>query len=293
MIFFTISGYLVTESWRRDPHIVRFVARRMLRLWPGLAVATVVIVLVGATLSTLPLSEYFGHDTQQFLTRNLALRQAFHLPGVFEPPSTSAVNGSWWTIRLETKCYLYLGLLGLVGLRRRWLPLLALALVIVRYVKTLPGHPDADAFQNLYALYVVFFFTGVCLRQFRAELLRFRMPWGLSMAAIATLAVFKGWLPLAEWAVLPTLVLAIGSMSTPGLRSAGRLGDLSYGIYLYAYFVQQIVIRHWPGTPSFAGTLALSILVTSMTAWCSWHLVEAPALGAKRHLRRWFPDQAV
>ena len=292
MVFFTLSGYLVTESWYRDPHIVRFVLRRMLRIWPALAAATLLIALAGAALSTLPPGRYFGHDTVQFITRNLQLRQAFHLPGVFDDMPGAAVNGSWWTIRLETKCYLYLGGLGLLGLRRRGLSLLALAACLVLFIRTLPGHTEADAARNLYVLYAGFFFTGVCARQYRAELVRAKR-WGwLAIPALLAASLALRQPALAEWTLIPAAALGLGTRRTPGLRAAGRFGDLSYGTYLYAFFVQQLVIRAWPGTPSLAGTLLLALLGTSAIAWASWHVVEAPALRLKRHLRHWFHDHA-
>lgn len=292
MVFFTISGYLVAESWYRDPQIVRFLLRRMLRIWPALATATLLVVFAGALLTTAPPGTYFGHETRHFIARNLEFRQAFHLPGVFDGEPPGAVNGSWWTIRLETKCYLYLGLLGLIGLRRRLLSLLALIACAVTFARTLPGHAGADAHQNLYTLYVAFFFTGTCARQFRAELTQARRWLWIVILALLAIALATHLPALGEWATIPAVVLTIGTRSTPGLRAAGRFGDLSYGTYLYAYFVQQAIIRSWHGTPSLAGTLALAIVVSSAIAWLSWHTVERPALQLKPHLRRWFPDHA-
>lgn len=292
MVFLTISGYLVAESWYRDPHIVRFLLRRMLRIWPGLAAATLLIVLAGALLTTAPPGSYFGRETWHFIARNLEFRQAFHLPGVFDGKPAGAVNGSWWTIRLETKCYLYLGLLGLIGLRRRLLSLLALIACAVTFARTLPGHAGANAHQNLYTLYVAFFFTGTCARQFRTELLRARRWLWIAILALLAIALATQLPTLGEWATIPAVVLAIGTRSTPGLRAAGRFGDLSYGTYLYAYFVQQAILRSWPGTPPLAGALALAIVATGAIAWLSWHTVERSALRLKPHLRRWFPDHA-
>ncbi len=111
----------------------------------------------------------------------------------------------------------------------------------------------------------------------------------LALLAIASATHFPA---LGEWAAIPAVVLTIGTRSTPGLRAAGRFGDLSYGTYLYAYFVQQAIIRSWPGTPSLAGTLALATVVSSAIAWLSWHTVERSALRLKPQLRRWFPDRA-
>lgn len=297
MIFFVISGYLVAESWYRDPHIVRFTTRRLLRLWPALAVATIAIVLACAVITTLPWHDFWVGGARHFVTRNLQLRASYQLPGVFaaQPgnPSLSAVNGSWWTIPLEAKCYGYLAALGLIGLRRRWLSTLVLGLVAFQYLRTLPGGRTADAHQNLSLLYIGFFMAGVCARQFRNELMRFPIRWLGAGAGVLVLALTTGRLGLAEWVVIAPATLLLGSLSTPLLRDAGRFGDLSYGIYLYAYFVQQLTTRFWLATPTLATSLFVSVSVTVVLAWCSWHAVEAPALGLKRHLRQWFPDQAV
>jgi peptidoglycan/LPS O-acetylase OafA/YrhL len=296
MIFFVISGYLVAESWCRDPHVVRFVLRRFLRLWPALAVATIVITLASVFVTTLPPGGYFGRETLHFVTHNLQLRVVYSLPGVFSADANkamSAVNGSWWTIPLEMKCYLYLAFLGIIGLRRRWLSLVALGIVGYLYFQSLPGHPKGNATHNLRFLDIGFFMTGVCARQFTAVLVRFRILWSCAALAFLIYAAATVHYDLAIWAVITPLVLIGGSLSTPWLRAAGRFGDLSYGIYIYGYFVQQLTVRYWPRTPSLAGSLVVASIVAMGLAWCSWHAVEAPALRLKRHLRRWFPDQAV
>lgn len=295
-VFFIISGYLVAESWCRDPHFVRFAMRRFLRIWPALAAATVIIALVGALVTTLSPSEYFHSDTLRFITHNLQLRIAYDLPGVFtSSPSgaMSAVNGSWWSIPLEMKCYLYLALLGLVGLRRRWLVVFALMLVVIWYIRTLPGHPKANALHNLRYLCIAFFMTGICARQFMDVLLRFRIAWLCVGVLLFIAAVASGTGDLALWVVLAPLVLVAGSLSTPWVRAASRFGDLSYGIYIYAYFVQQLSVRYWPGPQSLVASTCVSAVIAAALAWCSWHAVEAPALGLKRKLRTWFPDGAA
>lgn len=287
MVFFILSGYLVAQSWYRDPHLMRFLLRRLLRLWPALAVGTLAIAAAGTLLITLPLRGYLGHATWQFVARNLQFRTVYQLPGVFPKvphvPGISAVNGSWWSIPLEFRCYLYLAVLGLVGLRRRWVSLAALAAVLVQ----LRHHG------GIKPLYTAFFLSGVCAWQFRDECLRFRVWLMTAGALLMAVALASGAFWAAEWLVLVPATLVAGSADTPGMRAAGAIGDLSYGIYLYAYFVQQCVVRYWPGTPSLTGSLSAAVVLTGVVAWCSWHAVEAPALKLKRHLRHWFPDHAA
>lgn len=287
MTFFTLSGYLVAQSWYRDPHLARFLCRRLLRLWPALAVGTLAIGLAGAFLTDLPLHDYLGHATWQFVAKNLQLRTVYQLPGVFAKvagdPGISAVNGSWWSIPLEFKCYLYLAVLGLIGLRRRWLSLLALALVLLRL-----RHDHATGM-----LYTSFFLGGVCAWQYRDVCRRFRMPLLLAGCAVIGTALACGAYRWVQWSILVPATLVAGSANTPRLRDVGKVGDLSYGIYLYAYFVQQCVVRYWPGSPPLAVSLPVAAVLTGIVAWCSWHAVEAPALRLKNGLRRWFPDHAA
>ena len=295
-MFFVMSGYLVTESWYNDPHIMRFAMRRFLRIWPGLVVAAVVIAVAGAVVTSIPLHEYFDRGVRRFVMFNAQLRPIYGLPGVFETtpanPNLSAVNGSWWTIPVEARCYAYVAVLGAIGLRQRLLSLLALSAVALMYFKTLPGHALDNGFDNLCYYYSVFFLTGVCARQFDAEIRRYRLLLLGVGAACLLLATLDQYIRLAAWLVVAPLTLWLGLRSTPGLRAAARFGDLSYGIYLYAFFVQQLSVRYWPATDSYVATTAVATIVTALLGWCSWHAAEAPALSLKRRLRQWFPDLA-
>ena len=84
-IFFIISGYLVAQSWSRDPNASRFLARRALRIFPGLAVCVLVSVfLIGPIFTTLTLKQYFrDHATFHYL-RDIALYIQYYLPGVLQ-----------------------------------------------------------------------------------------------------------------------------------------------------------------------------------------------------------------
>src|SRR5689334_15260083 len=83
-IFFVISGYLVAQSWLRDPDARRFLQRRLLRIVPGLAAVVLVTVFVlGPLLSTLPAAAYFADPRTWTYLANLAFYPADALPGLF------------------------------------------------------------------------------------------------------------------------------------------------------------------------------------------------------------------
>ena len=49
--FFAISGYLITLSWLRTPQLRTFLLKRVLRIYPGFIVASIISLLVFAPLS--------------------------------------------------------------------------------------------------------------------------------------------------------------------------------------------------------------------------------------------------
>ena len=99
-IFFTISGYLVVDSWRRDPSLWRFAARRSLRIFPGLAVCVLLSAFVlGPILTPLPLRTYFTHSQVTDYLANIVLDIHYSLPLVFATnPYPHVVNGSLWSL---------------------------------------------------------------------------------------------------------------------------------------------------------------------------------------------------
>ncbi|MGI4959456.1 MAG: acyltransferase family protein, partial [Janthinobacterium lividum] len=123
IIFFAISGYLITTSYLKSQSKPRFVLARLLRLLPGLAAVLVVLAfLLGPQVSTLTMAGYFGSwAPYHYVLGNLSLVAKFqdHLPSVFlDNPFAGAVNGSLWTLQYEVGCYGAVLLLGLVGALR-------------------------------------------------------------------------------------------------------------------------------------------------------------------------------
>ena len=102
-IFFSLSGYLVAESWRRDPSLGRYFLRRGLRLLPGLAGVTVLSAfLLGPLLSPVPLGDYLTAPNTWADLQNVVFHIRFELPGVFATnPLAGIVNGSLWTLPME------------------------------------------------------------------------------------------------------------------------------------------------------------------------------------------------
>jgi peptidoglycan/LPS O-acetylase OafA/YrhL len=295
LVFFSVSGYLVAQSWDADPNLPRFAARRLLRIWPGLAVVVLLTVLVwGPLLTFIPTGEYFRHVWTREYLHNLRFSMRDILPVRLDGNALPlAVNGPLWTIPLELKCYVALAILGAAGLlRSKWWAVLLTAVLLVRYAVIEPrGDQLVDAWawtlEQRYLLeFGLFFAAGVLLHFLdldgaRRKLLLVAGAWLLGAAAVAF-----GRPLLALWFVVPATVIAFGVASLPYARRAGRFGDLSYGFYIYAFPIQQTLIWLYGKKLPWMAVFALVLVTTAAFAAASWHLVEKRALRLKPKRRQ-------
>ncbi len=128
----------------------------------------------------------------------------------------------------------------------------------------------------------VFFCHGVCLYYFRSFFATHTKSILLVLGTIRGILFSVDQEYTALFLLLPPLAILFGSASTPCIRDTGRYGDISYGVYLYAFPVQQTIISLFGNHLTIWSALSLSTAVTVALAFLSWHLVESPALQLKK-----------
>jgi peptidoglycan/LPS O-acetylase OafA/YrhL len=284
-IFFTISGYLIAESWDRDPNIGRFFARRALRIFPGLTACVLLTVFVlGPCFTTLSLAEYFSNShTWQYL-RNVALNIVYFLPGVFQENLVpNAVNGSLWSLPVEFIMYVMVSLAGVMH-GGRWLHagLAVLSCGVSYFWAQRTEQPLAFYGIDVREIFIcgAYFWVGATVYKFG---LRRHFSLYLTLLASAALFVLARWTPVlafGAWVLLPLAVLSFGFDNSAILNRFTRSGDYSYGIYIYAFPIQQSVVHLWPSVPVTLYILICGAL-TLACAILSWHLIEKRALAFK------------
>jgi peptidoglycan/LPS O-acetylase OafA/YrhL len=311
LIFFSISGFLVSRSWARNPRIVPFVVKRALRLMPALIVAlTLTALVLGPFVSVLQPRAYFDDPaTKTYMVNNTLMQTDYELPGVFASNHYPiAVNGSLWTLPLEVKAYVLVVLLGLGGLlaRRRRLmigiailavltcvdalrPILPGANYFVALLRSIPASPELVEQANLgtfniFAEMFAAFAIGAALFSLRRWVV---LRWELAVLAVAiwcgTIALGGSAPAIGAVVVGPYLVLCLAYGTHAFVRLPSRWGDYSYGAYIYAFPVQQTIsFLLYP-----IGGWLMFLLATPITfalAIPSWHLIERPALEIKHRL---------
>jgi len=294
--FFLLSGMLVTASFDRQRSAPRFAVLRIARLWPAVALGSLVTVfIVGPLFTTLPLREYFSSgmtwaNLDNFST--IVMNTGWALPGVFEHNRFPVdVSSPLWTLPLQVRCYLIVlaaGMLGLLSSPRG--ALLAAALGIAAFVLRvhLPPHltphslplvqiglRDFSETPGGYSFWPEpFFMLGVLLYGLRE---RIDIHGLMTLALTMVFLVFRdtaGAQPLFYLAFVYG-VLWVGT--TPLLRRFVPRHDYSYGIYLYGFMVQQCVANIAPQLSHVTAVLIAAPFIV-LCAALSWHCVERPVL---------------
>ena len=289
MMFFSMSGFLVTESYLRTQSTLAFLEARMLRLFPALAACLVVGILIGAIVTKLPANEFWSNsNTWLYFVKNMLLDLRFDLPGVFEKnPMPKAVNGSLWTLPAELLMYCMIAVLGTLAIMRSHAATSALLLTAIaslyfmpESVRRLPFSPPTELAINMQAFMVGMLF----------QLNKERMTWGLPwVAALCVLAVLKahrpGMGPFVVMLAISYTTIWFALAAPVRLYRADAWGDPSYGLYVYAFPIQQWIAQTNIGIGPYK-MAALSIVITTPIAYISWWVIEKRALARKGKLFR-------
>uniref|UniRef100_I2Q3D5 Putative acyltransferase n=1 Tax=Desulfovibrio sp. U5L TaxID=596152 RepID=I2Q3D5_9BACT len=290
-IFFITSGFLVTRSLLTRRKISDFIVSRALRIYPGLIVSVVLtLFLCGLVFHLHDLGSYLSDDkTLTFLTQNCIslFSTAFTLPGVFtDNPFPNAVNGSLWTLPLELRMYASLIIIWLIVLYfSKFQPdSLKVCFTTIPIILLILYYKDCGfKFQENCLLRLVFlFYCGALYYIWREKI---PINWLIFSIALSLLlaAAFSGsalFFPIYMLS-LPYLILFLAYVPAGFIRRYNSYGDYSYGIYIYAFPVQQM-IAFWLKPVSVLRVFLLSALISFVFAFLSWHLVEKRFLSLKK-----------
>ncbi len=312
--FFAISGFLITWSWFRHPRMRDYFAARGLRILPGLwiclittafVIAPVSAAIQGGSAAKLLLSR----APIEYVVKNSAVMLVQQDIGGTPRgiPVPRLWDGPLWTLLWEVLCYIAVAVFGVIGLlRRRWFIPAALASALLWSALLPPWSAFADMIeaqqriedpataallaQAIAARFAVMFLAGALLYQFRNA-----VPARWSLVAVSIVVVLVASL-LPNYRLLGGIPLAYAIIVSGALvhNAALRLRtDLSYGVYIYAWPMQQLLIICGLGVVNPFVFATVSAIATLPLAAASWLLVEKPAMSLKSRLVRRSNEPAV
>jgi len=286
-LFFIISGTLVTRSLLRGRNIPNYLSRRWRRIIPGFIGAYIFSVLIAPLLASHTQAEAIAVFTDISLPVHIVMLSTLRIPFIraFDSlPYPRVPNGSAWTLPYEAWCYLFVPFLAAIGIFRRRSTMLALwagALLLPAITLSLSIHWPEEAIYSfgipeLWPRHLACFLGGATIAVFKQRLPHGPLLRWLAAVGIASTAILGHGFAVAL--PLGATLLLWDALYTTGDRPATRSMDLSYGVYLYAFPVQQLIVSQMVGSISALTLTVLALPCTYGLAWLSWHFIEAPAL---------------
>ena len=285
-IFFVMSGFLITQSYLGTPNPARFIWSRVLRIFPALfCVVTLSAFVLGPMVTTLPVYTYLTQSqTYSYLLALTLFIGPNSLPGVFpHNPFAFAVNGSLWMLKYMVAFYalvLFLGITKVLDKKRIILMMFLLCLVL--------HHLNVGKSLFLFMISIdqtlrLFLYFGLGMA---AYLYRDSIPMDISYlifcVLVLVIASVKNGLHDSLFVfVLTYMVLYIGFHKRIYISWFAKIGDFSYGVFIYSFPVQQTVVHLYGGKMDPWVNFAISLVVSLILGALSWHLCEKRLLKFK------------
>jgi peptidoglycan/LPS O-acetylase OafA/YrhL len=284
-IFFIISGVLITQSFDRSKDISYFFRSRVLRIFPALIVVVLLTVfLLGPMVTTLSIYDYFTSvETLKYLilTPTLIFVQ-YDLPGVFENNPFVGVNGSLWTLWYEFFFYIVVGILGYLKLLNKKIAffLFISSLICVAFDSFFQSHPFFSFFYSYIKLFI-YFGSGMVLYLFRREI-KLNLLFAVFAAIALIIGTYFGFFKIFFAMFGSYLIIYLAFQRKIQFANFSKLGDFSYGLYIFAFPIQQTVTFYSENKITPFENFIISFPLTLVFSILSWHLIEKRALMLKK-----------
>lgn len=289
--FFTISGYLIYKSLTTSKNVWSYLGKRALRIFPGLLVCLILVVFACSFVYSGDGNYWTQKESYTFVLNNFLLYPIqWDISGVFESNPISTVNGSLWTLPYEFTMYLLILVLILRNdLAKKVLVALCICALILKNTIFANNFNNTDIFYlniSSFSRFAQYFVVGAFLQMISISSWSKKIK---NIVLIVSLSLCVGFIvfhitPLAMFC-LSILFILFGEMCFEKIYNyVHKIGDLSYGTYIYAFPISQIFIVYFKSNISPTMLTILTILLVLPIAYLSWRFIEKPALSLKKYL---------
>lgn len=275
-IFFFYGGFLIAKSAERLQTTGAYFKARISRIFPCLIVVTFVLTfIVGPIVTTLSLGDYFSQKgTYQYLLNSVMIL-THNLPGVFEGNIYGqTVNGPLWTLPIEFLCYIMCFIVLKMGLlnekRMKWtVPLFAMGYIGIDLI--LGGNELLQSALRPAGL----FYAGMLYYVYRDKI---KLKIGIAALALAALSIctYMGFLDETIFVFLPYVLLYIGYGTEYKISNFAKYGEVSYGMYLCGWPIQQILCMQFGGSMKPILNFVIALPIAVVAGFLLNKLIEKP-----------------
>lgn len=297
--FFIISGFLIAQSFENSNNVWSYTKKRLLRIIPAFLCSLILIAFVlGPLLSKYTIGTYlftWGDDNPfLFVIKNIT----FNLFGyswtpldLFSAnPYAGSANGSMWTLKHEMAAYILLPILFFCFRQRIVIFILTIITIILAIANFKAGFqalhlPNNTLFwvisgyeYNSFIKLLSYFLSGTVIYLFREKIF-YTKQLIIFFSLILVAGLIWGYYQLAAFILLPYVI--IGIATSIKFSHFNKYGDFSYGLYIYAFPVQQLIVLWWGEYLNLYSHFLLSFIFTLVISYFSWHLVEKKCIQLK------------
>ncbi len=284
-IFFSISGYLIARSASISISFKNYIWKRFLRIQPLLIVVCFLsIFIIGPLFTKLSIHDFFSNVKSYTYCRNIIplFGVQFTLPSVFiNNIGETGVNGSMWTLIIEERLYL---IVGLLFLGKYWgvkifLTCVAVFNVIYFLHTSIFNNNWINYLNGTQFFYALVFLNASCLFLMNINFSEYAKKWQSFFFIILSLVLISLFHLPTYFQVLfiPALVILIAHIKAK-TNNAGKYGDLTYGIYIFSFPVQQMLVATNYCKVNPIQLFFQTLLLVVPLAFLSWHLLEKKML---------------
>ena len=292
--FFVISGYLITQSWNNQPKLMHFTWKRVLRIYPGV-ISTILFTtfLIGPLVTSLNIKEYLFNINILSVIKNTIVLSQGTLPGVFNDNIyPMAVNGSLWTLIPEVYMYLMTALFGLSGILKKKWPVIILTImsIILFNLNILSSTPfeSINKIPSERTELFLYYLVGMCYFLYKDKIkynytifFLLLFTWLILFHTAFTSTVFTS---IIAYISLPYIILFCAFTPAKYLHRAIKGADYSYGLYIYAFPIQQTIVHFSKNTVTPVELFIIAYPLTFFIAFLSLNYIEKGALKFKNKL---------
>jgi len=291
-IFMLIGGFLVTMSFLNRKNFLKYMYSRCLRIFPGLLVVVLLTMFfLGPLITNISLKEYFTSlETYNYIkTVGLYTIYPLNLPGVFNNNVYPVVNGSLWTLKYEFTFYILIGLMGVFGFFKKKYFSAILFLVVLLLISQHVFLDNVFLFNvlnlNIFLSLLIYFLLGSCFYLYRKKIPLKKSIFLFCILILLLASIFGGIKSSYISLFLGYITFYFSFIDLEKIKSffkIEKLGDISYGLYIYAFPIQELIVYLNGGgkmKPSYVFFFSLPIII--ILSLISWNLIEKKFLKFK------------
>jgi len=203
-------------------------------------------------------------------------------------PLPGTINGSLWTLVYEFTLYFLVMLSAFcrfvpkrIGQAISIIIVAACAYATIKYKSYL----DVREFFWGLNLYYVLYFSSLFFFGSVLSSLKFNEWKGLNWycatsGLLLVIAIYFNVYSIAAHLLLPIFIISVGYVYVPEVsRLYNKFGDLSYGVYIYGFVIQQTLINVFAF--DVYELMIISLIISLLCGLASWKFIESKAMRYK------------